>query len=155
MNKCACGHKERTIIVLNLHRRECPAFWDSVAAEMRRIAHALYGQPAPVSIHEWTDNHGPGFPGADTMVKMGRAWAEIQRAAGMGTSVHGRGSIAIKRKTRPRKTPEERQNSRLDLAALAQPIMSMPAEAYLAATSGEGLPICEDAYRRTGRMWIR
>ena len=157
MKKCDCGHKEKTIAAMNKHRRDCDTFWQSVYAEMRRIAMLLYQKPAPVSCKEWTDYRYPRFPGTTAMTTgMGKAWAEIQLNAGMGMGQHGSASTKIKgQPALSPLSPEKRSDNRLDLVALQMDIETMPPETYMASTSGEGLPICERSYRETGRMWIR
>lgn len=157
MRKCDCGHKEKTIAAMNKHRRDCDTFWQSVYAEMRRIAMLLYQKPAPVSCKEWTDYRYPRFPGTTAMTTgMGKAWAEIQLNAGMGMGQHGHASTKIKgQPALAPLSPKKRSDNRLDLLALQMDIEIMPPEEYAAMISTEGLPICEQSYRKTGRMWVR
>lgn len=143
IRRCACGLEIKGFKQLNAHRRTCEAFWQSVYAEMQRIAIALYGRPAPISMEEWARHKDAFFPHWTTFQKWGRPWSQLQAAAGNGTSVPGRGALSAT--TRPA-SPEEVMDN------LAE---TMTDEFYPVDIWSEGLPICVETYQRTGRMVLR
>lgn len=104
--KCACGyvyagqfqHGMNNIKMLNHHRRACPAFWQSVYAEMKRIATMLYGTPLAISMAEWNRYRHVDFPSWEGMRNWGKSWSDIQAESGLGKSKRGRGSLAAKGK---------------------------------------------------------
>ena len=53
--KCACGMEfgPSGKYAFGYHRQECPAFWQSIKAEMENISRKLRGKPTPVSSREW------------------------------------------------------------------------------------------------------
>lgn len=143
IRRCACGLEFGGYERLNAHRRNCEAFWQSVYAEMERIAIVLYGRPMAISTDEWVRYKSEGFPSWTTFKKWGRRWHVIQEAAGTGVSVRGRGSLVAKVKL---VSPEEIID---DLAE------TMTGEFYPIDIWSEGLAICVETYQRTGRMMLR
>lgn len=146
--QCACGMKsqndsKRSINVLNKHRRTCAAFWESIYNEMTRIAIDVYGEPVPISQRDWNQFRNDNMPSWEMMRKWSPPWSEIQKKSGLGQSLRGVGAASY--------------TQRCDLDAIAASIVPMTTtvESYLAQTSSEGLPICEQSYLRTGRMWVR
>lgn len=98
--KCACGMEfgPSGKYAFGYHRRECPAFWDSIRAEMESISRKLRGGIAPVSSREW-DMHRPRhMPTAKMLRDWAGAWADVQAKIGMGFSAVGR-----PKKERPQK----------------------------------------------------
>jgi len=156
--QCACGFQPQTgkpnidIKTLNQHRSGCSVFWQAIYDDMKRIALTVYGRIAPVSVALWNEFHDPTLPSYEKMKKWCPPWADVQAAAGVGVSSRGKGAILQQVGEVLGVTDS---NRRLDDVALSIRPMSTTAENYLAQTYREGLPICEQSYLRTGRMWVR
>ena len=140
MKQCACGLSFRGRTTLNVHRRDCENFWQSVYAEMARISTALYGRPMAISTDEWNEYKRADFPNWLAMAKWGHPWLDLQLASGLGVSSRGRGSLVTKIKI---VDPEEQLNAPPD------------SEFYHVDTWPAGMTICVETYQRTGRMILR
>jgi len=140
MKQCACGLDFRGRTTLNVHRRDCDAFWQSVYVEMARISTALYGRPMAISMDEWNTHKRADFPNQLAMRKWGREWIDLQIASGLGVSSRGRGSLVLKVKI---DDPEEWLNE------------PGSTEFYHVDMWPAGMPICIETYQRTGRMILR
>ncbi len=155
MTGCPCGYEpprgkyngKRTLYA---HRRQCPTFWQSVYDEMKRIAMVLYDAEIAISWEEWNRYRGEGFPTADTMKAWGHPWEVLQLQSGLGVSSRGRGSLRSKGKIADDAAIWHVMNK----LAIVESLVDTPSETYQ-AFAGDGLPICEETYRRTGRMILR
>lgn len=156
MMKCACGFvaesKRSTTgrALMNAHRRTCPAFWRSVHDEMARISVMLYGKPLAISMSEWNRYRNHEYPSWEGMRDWGKLWSDVQLESGLGPSSRGRGSMKIKGAI----ADDSALWRRMDEIAMTE-VAAGETEAYATLTYRTGLPICEDTYRRTGRMVLR
>ena len=152
--RCVCGFdsQSKSVAALNQHRRTCNVFWQSIYSEMKRIAIETYGQPAPISQREWNRFRSSEFPSFEGLRKWAPPWAEIQQAAGLGVSSRGKGALALRGEV---VVGVDASNNAMDAIALSIRPITMTAESYLAQTWRVGLPICEQTYLETGRMFVR
>jgi len=101
--KCACGMEfgPSGKYAFGYHRQECPAFWQSIKAEMENISRKLRGKPTPVSSREWEMHRSRELPNAKSLIDWLGAWSAVQSKVGLGVSTSGPKATAAPAVTPP------------------------------------------------------
>lgn len=212
--KCACGMEfgPGGKYAFGYHRRECPAFWQSIKTEMENISRRLHGEIAPVSSREWDMRRPREQPRSKSLIDWLGSWSAVLAKVGLSTTMpttaelasmvrklsrqyYGNGWIIggnVYDELRPRGWPTYRhlmkrygysqnqegwrqfaaKNGMIVVTnAQAQEFFAERRHTEIALADGtltlgnseqreaqlyrSGLPICEETYLRTGRMFVR
>lgn len=125
---------------------------DDIIMQIMAMSESFYGGIHIIGWGMW-DTHRPAkYPTAKYLL---RFYGYAENSAGWAALVDEHIGIDVKTFTEiMREQGEARAQKRCDLSRLPD-YTARPDAEYLAAVAGDGLTICADTYRRTGRMILR